>query len=679
MRINSVSTKQFAGLRDVGPVKFDPSLTVLYGKNETGKSTLINLIYCLLRRDCKVRRGGKAEEDFSDKDFRNRFMPSQDRERTVYGSLEFEDEAGLHHLEKSWDEDGSVSYKAPDKEVYGKKDYEEPLNRALKLPASIYSEILFANQKSIEKVIERLLDGKMDSGKDLSTVATTMLLDLNGVPSEAFLAEVSRRMTELGKSWNVEGDRPEKPERIKNKIGDILKAYYDYQDAVDKLEKLNALYGNLADAEHAYKLADKAYGDAKANRKSFEKNALLSDEKIFDMKRSAKSLLQDLFARMYEAEVQEWQEGSDVRALFWKKCAQDLEAGQMSLEEAEDWLKGPENGFSAVRNLQAEIDDLEKKIQNFRAFIRLSMTDGYDVRVYSELDGRALEITEDGLNVNEAVRIEIPGVGEIHLAGADIDATGIHREICQRQDSINAILKRYSVSDLEGMDRLKKRIEAVQAKQISDSKEQMLSDLLKEEQKCFEERDDARGKFNKAEEAVENEEKKDGFMSVDELEEEIEDLRAELQKRKEEYRAWEHIKATAEQILDEARKQPLDRLEASFRKNLRFLTDGRVTAEKMNPDLSSTLYSGDNPLTYKLLSEGTKDSIALAFRLAAVDLIYPDGGAVVAFDDPFTDMDEDRRMRACELLNQFAERNQVIFATCDTRYFDLLNGKKVSL
>ncbi len=679
MRINSVSTKQFAGLRDVGPVEFDPSLTVLYGKNETGKSTLINLIYCLLRKDCKVGRGGKAEEDFSDKDFRNRFTPSQDRERTVYGSLEFEDEAGVHHLEKSWDTDGSVSYKAPDKEVYGKKDYEEPLNRALKLPASIYSEILFANQKSIEDVIKRFLDGKMNSGRDLSAAATTMLLDLNGVSSETFLAGISKKMADLGRSWNVENDCPARATRANNKNDSILQAYYDYQDAVDKSDKLKALYGNLSDAEHAYKLADKAYGDAKTNRESFEKNALLSDEKPFDLKQSARTLLQDLFARLSEAEVQEWQEGSDVRALFWKKCAQDLEAGQMSLEEAEDWLKGPENGFSAVKNLQAEIVDLEKKIQNFRAFIRLSMTDGFDVHVYSELDGRALEITEDGLNVNEAVRIEIPGVGEIHLAGADIDVDRIHSEICQRQDSISVILKRYSVSDLEGMDRLKKRIEAVQAKQISDSKEQMLSDLLKEEQKCFEERDYARGKFNKAEEAVENEEKKDGFMSVDELEEEIEDLRAELLKRKEEYRAWEHIKATAEQILDEASKQPLERLEATFRKNLRFLTDGRVTAEKMNPDLSSTLYSGKNLLTYQLLSEGTKDSIALAFRLAAVDLIYPDGGAVVAFDDPFTDMDEDRRMRACELLNQFAERNQVIFATCDTRYFDLLNGKKVSL
>ena len=48
---------------------------------------------------------------------------------------------------------------------------------------------------------------------------------------------------------------------------------------------------------------------------------------------------------------------------------------------------------------------------------------------------------------------------------------------------------------------------------------------------------------------------------------------------------------------------------------------------------------------------------------------------MVAFDGPFTDMDEDRRCRACELINDLSERNQVIFATCDTRYFELLHGR----
>ena len=44
------------------------------------------------------------------------------------------------------------------------------------------------------------------------------------------------------------------------------------------------------------------------------------------------------------------------------------------------------------------------------------------------------------------------------------------------------------------------------------------------------------------------------------------------------------------------------------------------------------------------------------------------------FDDPFTDMDAERRARACSLLKEFAENNQIIFVTCDRSYADTLQG-----
>ena len=94
MRICSVSTEQFAGLNAMEPVNFDPKLTILFGKNESGKSTLINLIYSLLWKDCKVGKSGKADEYYSDKYFRNHFGPAQNKESTIYGNLVFEDEAG---------------------------------------------------------------------------------------------------------------------------------------------------------------------------------------------------------------------------------------------------------------------------------------------------------------------------------------------------------------------------------------------------------------------------------------------------------------------------------------------------------------------------------------------------------------------------------------------------------
>ena len=87
------------------------------------------------------------------------------------------------------------------------------------------------------------------------------------------------------------------------------------------------------------------------------------------------------------------------------------------------------------------------------------------------------------------------------------------------------------------------------------------------------------------------------------------------------------------------------------------------------------IQSGNNHLTYDILSEGTKDTIGLAFRLAMLEHLFPNGGGLVVFDDPFTEMDEERTKQACHLVQQFADKgNQVIFTTCDNKYRNLLKG-----
>ena len=41
MKIKSVSCRQFAGLRNLKPVQFQDGLNIIYGPNESGKSTLV--------------------------------------------------------------------------------------------------------------------------------------------------------------------------------------------------------------------------------------------------------------------------------------------------------------------------------------------------------------------------------------------------------------------------------------------------------------------------------------------------------------------------------------------------------------------------------------------------------------------------------------------------------------
>ena len=120
-------------------------------------------------------------------------------------------------------------------------------------------------------------------------------------------------------------------------------------------------------------------------------------------------------------------------------------------------------------------------------------------------------------------------------------------------------------------------------------------------------------------------------------------------------------------------------IQANFRRNLALLSEDTIRMEDMDEKLRPSLVSGSSRLTHNILSEGTKDTISLAFRLAMLEHLYPQGGAVAIFDDPFTDMDPRRREQACRLLQTFAEKNQVLFLTCDSIYETLLTGHRIGL
>ena len=74
-----------------------------------------------------------------------------------------------------------------------------------------------------------------------------------------------------------------------------------------------------------------------------------------------------------------------------------------------------------------------------------------------------------------------------------------------------------------------------------------------------------------------------------------------------------------------------------------------------------------------------KDTISLAFRLAMPEHLFPNGGGLAVFDDPFTEMSPERTKQACRLLEKFAENNQVIFITCDDKYRKLLTGNVIQI
>ena len=142
---------------------------------------------------------------------------------------------------------------------------------------------------------------------------------------------------------------------------------------------------------------------------------------------------------------------------------------------------------------------------------------------------------------------------------------------------------------------------------------------------------------------------------------------------------WMHILDVFYRLKNETKTNPMEDIEKAFGGYLSLLTGGNISAVSMDEKLKTEITSGKHPLTEEILSEGTRDTIALAFRLSVLEHLYPSGGCVAVFDDPFTDMDPTRTGVACRLLQRFAEKNQVIFVTCDEKYRSLLQGNCIAV
>ena len=91
------------------------------------------------------------------------------------------------------------------------------------------------------------------------------------------------------------------------------------------------------------------------------------------------------------------------------------------------------------------------------------------------------------------------------------------------------------------------------------------------------------------------------------------------------------------------------------------------------------IYSDDRVLDFEKLSEGTKETVSLAFRLAVLEHLFPDGGGVIVFDDPFANMDNERAARSYELIKKCAEKHQVIFLTCREDNANMSGANLISL
>lgn len=104
---------------------------------------------------------------------------------------------------------------------------------------------------------------------------------------------------------------------------------------------------------------------------------------------------------------------------------------------------------------------------------------------------------------------------------------------------------------------------------------------------------------------------------------------------------------------------------------------GRTTLDEALPALIERHDGVGVP--YDWLSAGTKDSFALALRLAMAGHFLGASDGFLLMDDPLVNMDPERQKVAAELLKEFAREKQVVLFTCHPAHAELLGGNRIAL
>lgn len=796
MKIRELYSEQFAGLHLDDPIRFTDGVNVVYGKNESGKSTLVNLISRTLFQNSRLL--GAAGKKFGEQYFPVSRKGSAIAADSAEGKISLENEEGRYTLSKVWGADSGTRLKTPDGILLrDQKGIDEAMKEILTYGEGVYSELLFSSQKNTSEALEKMLDpaGMPDTKQEITDVVSRAFAESDGLSVDVIEKKISEKIDKLGSNWDLDRDAPKGKStqgggRWAKGVGEVLEAFYAREDAKKVLEELKDL--ERLDDQAAEKCLEKEKEAEEAGNRlaQYEKSAAALEKKQ-TLQKNLQSAETEL-GRMNDA-LRKWPDLQEKLGkakklkkelanrqqtdLYEKVCG--IENKIVLLSAALSKQECPED--SEIRDVRQALRDIETQKNrlskmNIRADVR--MLGGNVLEVVSLKTGEPVAVRDGQVDIREAVKLTIPGVMEMQLAPADVDPTEAERKIADANGRIQAILGRYEVKDADELENLKKRVTDAQ-KELADNKEKrkfllngaQFSELkdayvaIQEEPRLENEirsdigqvcgKSDISGFIGSTENQISNYETDYGdiaslkeaaarkssdmdlyrkemeglpeipveYLTISDPQQYLQNLKDDLQNKRDalaeaqrektttlvkletcqnqqtvdpgdelekterEFREkkellthWIRIRNKLAEQKEKIEEHPLTDLTEQFSGYLNMITGGRVSSDQPDSDkLNVDIISNQRPMSYSLLSEGTKDTVSLAFRLAVVDHLFPEGGGVIVLDDPLTDMDEERVDQACALIRKCAERHQVIFLTCREEYQEKLQGTLIRI
>lgn len=139
-----------------------------------------------------------------------------------------------------------------------------------------------------------------------------------------------------------------------------------------------------------------------------------------------------------------------------------------------------------------------------------------------------------------------------------------------------------------------------------------------------------------------------------------------------------NILETLEGVLNTSTPQKSG-LETEFISHIKALTDTKYKDLDFDESLNLRIQQEKKALPVSLLSSGTLDSIALAFRLSVMEIVDPKGASLAVFDDCLINMDKKRMDLAIQVIGRHAQKRQILYMTCHEHLALALGGRLIKI
>ena len=477
MRIDHYSSEQFAGVRD-HDIKFEPGMNVVLGNNETGKSTMIAAIFYALTQSTKLDKR-------RDSAFIEHYFPTRGA-KTIDSSVSFTQNGESYVLTKLWDitgQDTGFKLRRAGGDTLRGNQAEDELKSLMQFGFSVYSNLIFGRQNHEDEILQwcyNFFAQKSDESVDaVRKQIGSAVSAASGISPEKIIAEIDKRLSKLGDRWDFARNAPERKtgagKRWEKGLGDILKAWYRFEDA-------DNAYQNAKDAERSIATTTRKLEAAKSEQADIkDRKAKLLEQKgsidnianLQELKHQSECALDKARKALLDWPIQEERVAEGERLLALKE--------ERERKEKKSDLK---KRISKIKKINEEIEELQKDTTSWPDFKRdfeealdlendialnratlsaatlhatIKMAGNHMAQV--DLDGKIQSVKNLDCNVSGYFSMKIPGVAEVLVEPPEIDVKGIQQKIEDAQQRIDEILDEYCVSELSVLEDLSEEYE----------------------------------------------------------------------------------------------------------------------------------------------------------------------------------------------------------------------------